>query len=95
MSVRVGRMAADCRDRFKNHISNRDIRNSGMLRIASFTNTNLNESDAGKWSQQEEDDLKSIVMQMNAEQPGGKISWARVSKHMGNMRGQHQCREKW
>lgn len=31
VSFRVGRMASDCRDRYRNHIINRDIRVSGPL----------------------------------------------------------------
>ena len=30
VSERVGRMSADCRDRYRNHIVNREIRITGM-----------------------------------------------------------------
>lgn len=34
VSTHVGRFATDCRDRYKNHLSERDTRNTGTLGFA-------------------------------------------------------------
>jgi hypothetical protein len=36
VSVRVGRMSADCRDRYRNHLANREVRVSGTFQPVFF-----------------------------------------------------------
>ncbi|KAF8631550.1 hypothetical protein AX15_002305 [Amanita polypyramis BW_CC] len=80
VSERVGRMSADCRDRYRNHIVNREIRVAGpwtkeeedqLIRIVTRMTV-----EQGK-------DLDNEVF------------WGRVSEEMGGKRGRQQCRIKW
>jgi Myb-like DNA-binding protein REB1 len=80
VSERVGRMSADCRDRYRNHIVNREIRVTGpwtkeeeeqLTRIV----TKMTVGRGG--------DLDSDVF------------WGKVSQEMGGKRGRQQCRIKW
>jgi len=89
-------MSSDCRDRYRNHIQNREIRKSGayhqchqLKQVSKFL---------GPWSQEEEDLLTNIVTDMTIRQ--GKdidndVFWGKVSELMGGRRGRQQCRIKW
>lgn len=94
---RVGRPSSDCRDRYRNHILNRDIRVSGvlldhiMVRITAYLII-------GHWSKEEEDKLTHIVTDMTINQgkdADNDVFWGRVSELMGGTRGRQQCRIKW
>ncbi|KAM6496056.1 hypothetical protein JOM56_008762 [Amanita muscaria] len=85
VSERVGRMSSDCRDRYRNHILNREIRATGMLSSRS-------------WTKEEEEQLTRIVTRMTVEK--GKdfdndVFWSKASQEMGGRRGRQQCRIKW
>jgi len=90
-------MASDCRDRYRNHIVNRDIRVTGSL--STFLPSSFSEIWCqGHWSQEEEDQLTRIVTDMTIKQ--GKdidndVFWGKVSELMGGKRGRQQCRIKW
>ena len=90
-------MASDCRDRYRNHIVNRDIRVTGSL--STFSPSSFFEIWCqGHWSQEEEDQLTRIVTDMTIKQ--GKdidndVFWGKVSELMGGKRGRQQCRIKW
>ncbi|KAF6746064.1 hypothetical protein DFP72DRAFT_823432 [Ephemerocybe angulata] len=76
----VGRMASDCRDRYRNHIVNSDIRATGP------------------WSEEEEEELTRIVLDMMAKQGSeddSDVFWSDVSQLMGGRRNRQQCRIKW
>jgi len=89
-------MSSDCRDRYRNHIQNREIRKSGTYHrhhqlkpVSKYL---------GPWSQEEEELLTSIVTDMTIRQ--GKdidndVFWGKVSELMGGRRGRQQCRIKW
>jgi len=89
-------MSSDCRDRYRNHIQNREIRKSGAYhqnhqfkQVSKFL---------GPWSTEEEELLTSIVADMTIRQ--GKnmdndVFWGKVSELMGGRRGRQQCRIKW
>jgi len=90
-------MASDCRDRYRNHIVNRDIRVTGPF--STFSPSSFSEIwFQGHWSQEEEDQLTRIVTDMTIKQ--GKdidndVFWGKVSELMGGKRGRQQCRIKW
>ncbi|KAH7098756.1 hypothetical protein BKA62DRAFT_353468 [Auriculariales sp. MPI-PUGE-AT-0066] len=49
---------------------------------------------SGKWSQQEEEKLRTIVESMTANSNNDEIFWTEVSKQFGT-RTRQQCHEKW
>ncbi|KAA1466767.1 hypothetical protein DENSPDRAFT_768128 [Dentipellis sp. KUC8613] len=80
VSDRVGRMASDCRDRWRNHIEHRSAKTFGPwtkeeedLLTQIVTDITVNQ---GK-------DMDNDVF------------WGVVSQRMGNKRGRQQCRIKW
>ena len=90
-------MASDCRDRYRNHIINRDIRVSGPISLL-FLCAYSHHFWLGHWSKEEEDQLTAIVTDMTVNQ--GKdidndVFWGKVSELMGGKRGRQQCRIKW
>ena len=90
-------MASDCRDRYRNHIINRDIRVSGPISLL-FLCAYSHHLWLGHWSKEEEDQLTAIVTDMTVNQ--GKdidndVFWGKVSELMGGKRGRQQCRIKW
>lgn len=96
VSLQVGRMSSDCRDRYRNHIQNREIRKSGTYHRSYQLKPVL--KFLGPWSQEEEELLTSIVTDMTIRQ--GKdldndVFWGKVSELMGGRRGRQQCRIKW
>ena len=54
--------------------------------------------DAGKWTQEEQDQLKQAVEKLSAQQ-GKSIGcdgfWLEVSEAMGGTRSRKQCYKKW
>jgi Myb-like DNA-binding protein REB1 len=100
VSKRVGRMSADCRDRYRNHIANRDVRVSGTFLISVFRISRgcLFACLAGQWKKEEEEELTRIVTEMTVQQGrdvDNDVFWGQVSQRMGNRRGRQQCRIKW
>ncbi len=95
----VQRTAADCRDRYRNHLQDREVRRIGWLqsnKVATFSRSR--DSVKGMWSKEEEEELTRIVTEMTVDQ--GKdidndIFWGVVSQRMGGKRGRQQCRIKW
>lgn len=90
-------MSSDCRDRYRNHIQNRELRVTGEL---SFKSHSISVSDwfSGAWTKEEEEQLTKIVTDMTIKQ--GKdidndVFWGTVSRLMGGRRGRQQCRIKW
>jgi len=89
-------MSSDCRDRYRNHIQNREVRKSGtyhpyyqLQQVSQFL---------GPWTKEEEELLTRIVTDMTIKQ--GKdvdndVFWGKVSELMGGRRGRQQCRIKW
>ncbi|KAJ7498752.1 hypothetical protein FB451DRAFT_1015939 [Mycena latifolia] len=76
----VGRMATDCRDRYRNHIVDREKRNSGSW----------------LWSAAEEDELTRIVTKMQkGKDLDSEVFWGKVTDLMGGTRSRQQCRIKW
>lgn len=105
VSLTVRRMSSDCRDRYRNHIANREVRVAGKFyriyydkRLYFSFHDLLDTGHAGHWTKNEEDELTRIVTEMTVQQ--GKdldddVFWGKVSDHMGNRRGRQQCRIKW
>lgn len=90
-------MSSDCRDRYRNHIVNRNIRVTGSSRRRSVIFLLIYRS-VGPWSKEEEEKLTQIVTDMTIKQ--GKdidndVFWGKVSDLMGGKRGRQQCRIKW
>jgi hypothetical protein len=80
VSKRVGRMSADCRDRYRNHIANRDVRVTG----------------AWKKDEEEELTRIVTQMTIDQGKDfDNDVFWGKVSEKMGNRRGRQQCRIKW
>lgn len=98
VSAKVGRMAGDCRDRWRNHINHAENRVIGRfisLQILIFVSLRFA---IGPWTREEEELLTRIVTEMTTEQ--GKdfdndVFWTQVAAKMGNKRGRQQCRIKW
>jgi len=99
VSKRVGRMSADCRDRHRNHIVDRDIRISGgSLLLVSSSRVISIFWVIGPWTKEEEGELTQIVTDMTIKQgkdTDNDVFWGRVSELMGGRRGRQQCRIKW
>jgi Myb-like DNA-binding protein REB1 len=87
-------MATDCRDRYRNHIVNRDKRVSGWSSFSGpilFYNKSL-----GPWTSAEEEKLTRIVVDMQkGKDLDNDIFWGKVSEMMGGTRTRQQCRIKW
>ncbi|PPQ64629.1 hypothetical protein CVT24_008366 [Panaeolus cyanescens] len=80
VSLRVGRMASDCRDRWRNHIVNRDIRTTGHWTAEEEEKlTNIVLSMTAK----------------QGKDSDSEVFWGKVSDLMGGTRGRQQCRIKW
>lgn len=48
-----------------------------------------------KWSSQEEQTLRNVVMEMLADNVSGTLNWTKVSERMDGIRSRIQCRYKW
>ncbi|KAH8118743.1 hypothetical protein DFH11DRAFT_1502596 [Phellopilus nigrolimitatus] len=79
VSTRVGRMAGDCRDRWRNHINNREGRVMGVW---------------SKEEEERLTQIVTEMTTAQGKDPDLDIFWTQVAARMGN-RGRHQCRIKW
>ncbi|KAI0082535.1 hypothetical protein K474DRAFT_1585529 [Panus rudis PR-1116 ss-1] len=77
----VGRMSSDCRDRYRNHIVGREIRNKGPW-------TKEEEEELTKI-------VTEMTIQQGITDIDNDIFWGVVSQKMGGKRGRQQCRIKW
>ncbi|KAF8969444.1 hypothetical protein BDZ97DRAFT_244549 [Flammula alnicola] len=80
ISDRVGRMASDCRDRYRNHIVNRDIRITGHW---------------SKEEEETLTRIVTDMTIKQGKDFDNDVFWGRVSELMGGTRGRQQCRIKW
>ncbi|KAG6854876.1 hypothetical protein C0991_012066 [Blastosporella zonata] len=80
ISPLVGRMPADCRDRYRNHLVNRDIRVTGSW--------SKDEEDLLTR-------IVTDMTVKQGKPIDNDIFWGRVSELMGGTRGRQQCRIKW
>ncbi|KAJ8487451.1 hypothetical protein ONZ45_g14326 [Pleurotus djamor] len=80
VSLRVGRMSADCRDRHRNHIVNREIRNTGTWT---------------REEEEKLTEIVTKMTVDQGKDFDNDIFWGKVSEMMGGIRGRQQCRIKW
>ncbi|KAF8914185.1 hypothetical protein CPB84DRAFT_1811578 [Gymnopilus junonius] len=80
VSARVGRRAADCRDRYRNHIVNREIRVTGPW----------SREEEDKLTR-----IVTDMTLKQGKDPDNDVFWGKVSELMGGTRGRQQCRIKW
>ncbi|KAJ3525663.1 hypothetical protein NMY22_g10482 [Coprinellus aureogranulatus] len=80
VSLRVGRMASDCRDRYRNHIVDRDTRVTGAW---------------SKEEEEELTRIVTDMTIKQGRDIDNDVFWSRVSQLMGGRRGRQQCRIKW
>ncbi|KAF9534704.1 hypothetical protein CPB83DRAFT_866090 [Crepidotus variabilis] len=80
ISVRVSRRAADCRDRYRNHIVNKDIRITGVW---------------SKEEEQQLTQIVTDMTVNQGKDIDNDVFWGKVSELMGGKRGRQQCRIKW
>ncbi|KAF9464388.1 hypothetical protein BDZ94DRAFT_1162036 [Collybia nuda] len=80
VSQRVGRMSSDCRDRYRNHIINRDVRVNGQWT---------------KQEEDELTRIVTDMTIKQGKDIDNDVFWGRVSELMGGKRGRQQCRIKW
>ncbi|KAH9062775.1 hypothetical protein EDB87DRAFT_1605825 [Lactarius vividus] len=80
VSERVGRMASDCRDRYRNHIHNSEDRAVGTW--TKDEEIRLTE-------------IVTEMTVKQGKDMDNDVFWGIVSQKMGNKRGRQQCRIKW
>ncbi|KAI0251329.1 hypothetical protein BJV78DRAFT_1212509 [Lactifluus subvellereus] len=80
VSDRVGRMASDCRDRYRNHIENSEDRTAG-----SWT----------KDEEMQLTQIVTDMTVKQGKDMDNDVFWGIVSERMGAKRGRQQCRIKW
>lgn len=80
VSERVGRMSSDCRDRYRNHIANRELRVTGPW---------------SKEEEEELTRIVTEMTIQQGKDLDNDVFWGIVSDRMGNRRGRQQCRIKW
>jgi len=80
VSKRVGRMSSDCRDRYRNHIANREVRVTGQWK---------------KEEEEELTRIVTEMTVHQGKDFDNDVFWGKVSQRMGNTRGRQQCRIKW
>ncbi|KDR83959.1 hypothetical protein GALMADRAFT_55649 [Galerina marginata CBS 339.88] len=80
VSFHVGRMASDCRDRYRNHIVNRDIRITGHW---------------SKEEENKLTEIVTEMTVKQGKDIDNDVFWGKVSELMGGKRGRQQCRIKW
>ncbi|KAF9481820.1 hypothetical protein BDN70DRAFT_802572 [Pholiota conissans] len=80
VSYRVGRMASDCRDRYRNHIVNSDIRITG----------HWSAEEEEKLTR-----IVTDMTIKQGKDIDNDVFWGKVSELMGGTRGRQQCRIKW
>ncbi|KAI0355374.1 hypothetical protein OH77DRAFT_1402954 [Trametes cingulata] len=76
----VQRTASDCRDRYRNHLQDRDVR-----RVGAWT----------KEEEEELTRIVTEMTVEQGKDIDNDIFWGVVSKRMGGKRGRQQCRIKW
>lgn len=76
----VGRMSSDCRDRYRNHIANREVRVTGPW---------------SKEEEEELTTIVTEMTVSQGKDFDNDVFWGIVSEKMGNRRGRQQCRIKW
>ncbi|KAI9466939.1 hypothetical protein BJY52DRAFT_1235377 [Lactarius psammicola] len=80
VSARVGRMASDCRDRYRNHIQNSEDR-----AVGTWT----------KDEEMRLTEIVTDMTVKQGKDMDNDVFWGIVSQRMGNKRGRQQCRIKW
>lgn len=80
VSARVGRMASDCRDRYRNHIQNSEDR-----AVGTWT----------KDEEMRLTEIVTDMTVKKGKDMDNDVFWGLVSERMGNKRGRQQCRIKW
>ncbi|KAH7914403.1 hypothetical protein BJ138DRAFT_1143950 [Hygrophoropsis aurantiaca] len=80
VSELVGRMSSDCRDRYRNHIANREVRITGAW-------TKEEEDELTK--------IVTEMTVQQGKDIDNDVFWGKVSDRMMNRRGRQQCRIKW
>jgi hypothetical protein len=80
VSVRVGRMASDCRDRYRNHIQNSEDRAMGPWT---------------KDEEMRLTEIVTDMTIKQGKDMDNDVFWGVVCQRMGNKRGRQQCRIKW
>ncbi|KAJ3754907.1 hypothetical protein EV360DRAFT_50714 [Lentinula raphanica] len=80
VSLLVGRRAADCRDRWRNHLVGRDIRSNGAWT---------------KEEEEELTRIMEEMTVKRGGTTDDDVFWGAVSDLMGNRRNRQQCRVKW
>ncbi|KDQ15397.1 hypothetical protein BOTBODRAFT_108677 [Botryobasidium botryosum FD-172 SS1] len=80
ISPRVGRMSSDCRDRYRNHIQNRDTRAFGSWTVQ---------------EEQELIEIMTSEANKKGKDLDSDVFWGEVSEKMGNKRSRQQIRIKW
>ncbi|KAI0284296.1 hypothetical protein BGY98DRAFT_948850 [Russula aff. rugulosa BPL654] len=80
VSDRVGRMASDCRDRYRNHIQNSEDRTAGPW----------TKEEESRLTQ-----IVTDMTVKQGKDMDNDVFWGIVSKRMGETRGRQQCRIKW
>ncbi|KAJ3558308.1 hypothetical protein NM688_g996 [Phlebia brevispora] len=76
----VGRSGPDCRDRYRNHIEEKGIRNTGVWT---------------KEEEEELTRIVTELTVQQGKDTDNDIFWGVVSKRMSGRRGKQQCRIKW
>ncbi|RPD66837.1 hypothetical protein L226DRAFT_452371 [Lentinus tigrinus ALCF2SS1-7] len=76
----VQRTAADCRDRYRNHLQDREVRRIGMW---------------SKEEEEELTRIVTEMTVDQGKDMDNDIFWGVVSQRMGGKRGRQQCRIKW
>ncbi|KAI0304180.1 hypothetical protein BC826DRAFT_902857 [Russula brevipes] len=80
VSERVGRMASDCRDRYRNHIQNSEDRAAGPW----------TKEEEIRLTQ-----IVTDMTVKQGKDMDNDVFWSIVSQRMGGKRGRQQCRIKW
>ncbi|THH05912.1 hypothetical protein EW146_g9771 [Bondarzewia mesenterica] len=80
VSMRVGRMASDCRDRYRNHLEHREHRAVGVW---------------SKEEEDILTQIVTEMTVNQGKDPDNDVFWGVISRRMGNKRGRQQCRIKW
>src|ERR1700761_4499103 len=84
VATHVGRMATDCRDRYRNYIVGRENRHNGVW-YSSYIQRVLTAS--GAWTPDEEDKLTRLVTEMQrGKDLDHDVFWTKISLLMGETR---------
>ncbi|PVF99992.1 hypothetical protein CPB86DRAFT_872205 [Serendipita vermifera] len=96
VSEKVGRMASDCRDRYRNHKQHVTDRKAGTIsQLTALYETPI-DTHLGAWSKEEEDQLVEIMKDFEGEKDkDNDVLWSEVVKRMGGTRSRAQIKTKW